>query len=471
MRLFYSALWWLVLPLALLRLWWRGRAEPGYRRHIAERFGIYGTDAAPMDRPLETAAVALSAQATSSPAFPTGPIWLHAVSVGETRAAQPLIDALLARHPERSLLLTHMTATGRATGAELFGHYGARLVQAYLPYDTGWFAARFLQHFKPCISILMETEVWPNMIAQCRRHGVPVALVNARLSARSMRRGMRLGGIMQQAAAGIGLVAAQTAADADRLLQFGAPNVHVTGSIKFDVAPPEAMVARGTAWRERVGTRPVLLCASTRDGEEELILAALKKMLEAPAHGSASMSALASATAAARAAVLKDLLVVIVPRHPQRFDAVAASIAKTFGIDVASVPRRSVWKEAEPSVRVVLGDSMGEMFAYYAACDVAYIGGSLLPLGGQNLIEAALLGKPVLIGPHTFNFAQSSNDAVAAGAAVRVPDAETMLAAAVDLLADPLRLEDAGKSALAFAQQHQGATGRTVLLLDGLLDS
>jgi 3-deoxy-D-manno-octulosonic-acid transferase len=426
MRFVYSAVWWLALPFVLLKLWRRGRAEPGYRRHIAERFGFYRQFGQAARPPL---------------------LWLHAVSVGETRAAQPLIDALLTRYPDHSLLLTHMTATGRATGQQLFAHYGARVVQSYLPYDTGWMAARFLRHFKPRIGILMETEVWPNMVAQCVRHRVPVALVNARLSERSLRRGKRFESLMLEAASGLTLVAAQTAADAGRLQCFGAADVRVTGSLKFDVAPPSAMLQRGVQWRAQIGGRPVLLCASTREGEEALIVAALA------------------------AADLGDLLVVIVPRHPQRFDAVAELIGAQAGL---SMRRRSFLDDGAPlpaSVRILLGDSMGEMFAYYAACDIAFIGGSLLPLGGQNLIEAATLGKPVLAGPHTFNFAQSTEDAIAAGGALRVPDAAAMLQAALALLHDRERCLATGRAALAFARQHQGATARTVDLLQPLLSA
>ena len=434
MRFLYSAAWWLAMPFVLIKLWRRGRSEPGYRQNIGERFGFYRQLDAGKHQPL---------------------LWVHAVSVGETRAAQPLIDALLLAWPNHALLLTHMTATGRATGQQLFSHYGARFVQAYLPYDTGWMAARFLRYFKPRISILMETEVWPNMVAQCVRHAVPVALVNARLSERSLRRGKRFEGLMLEAASGLRLVAAQTEADADRLKRFGAANVHITGSLKFDVAPPAAMLQRGAQLQARFGDRPVLLCASTREGEEALILSAL----------------------AAAASSLGDLLVVIVPRHPQRFDTVAALIA---GHPALSMVRRSALDSnggggdshgdaLPPSVRILLGDTMGEMFAYYSACDIAFIGGSLLPLGGQNLIEAATVGKPVLVGLHTFNFAQSTEDAIAAGGALRVADAAEMVRKALALVADRDGCIAMGAAARGFALQHQGATARTVSLLRDLL--
>jgi 3-deoxy-D-manno-octulosonic-acid transferase len=368
---------------------------------------------------------------------------VHAVSVGETRAAQPLVDALLAQWPGCRILLTHMTPTGRATGRALFAQHGERVVQAYLPYDTGFMAGRFLRHFAPRVCILMETEVWPNLIAQCKRHEVPVALVNARLSERSLRRGRRFGTLMGDAARAITLVAAQTEADAARIRSLGAPNASVTGSIKFDVDVPGAALETGAWLRAQAGTRPMLLCASTRDGEEALILDAYKRMAARPA----------------------GMLLAIVPRHPQRFDDVAA-LAAARGL---SLRRRSALGQGVGEADVLLGDSMGEMFAYFAACDCAFIGGSLLPLGGQNLIEACALGKPVLVGEHTFNFQQATEEAVAAGAALRVADADELLRQAARLLADPAPRADMGERALSFFGRHRGATARTVELLRQLI--
>jgi 3-deoxy-D-manno-octulosonic-acid transferase len=418
----YSALWWLALPAVLGRLWWRGRKEPGYRRHWGERLGFYG---APPSRQLT--------------------IMVHAVSVGETRAAEPLVDALLAQWPGCRILLTHMTPTGRATGAALFKRHGERVVQAYLPYDTGTMVRRFLRQFAPRACILMETEVWPNLIAGCSQAGIPVALVNARLSERSLRRGQRAGELMAQAAREITLVAAQTEADAARVKALGALDVAVTGSIKFDVTPPIAAMEKGAWLRERFKARPVLLCASTREGEEALILDAWLRMPARP----------------------EGMLLAIVPRHPQRFD----DVARMFEAKGLRVQRRSALGAGDVvDADVLLGDSMGEMFAYYAACDCAFIGGSLLPLGGQNLIEAAAVGKPVLVGEHTFNFLQATDEAVALGAALRVPDAGQLLEQAARLLQDPAELRTMGERALAFAGRHRGATARTVELLRRLID-
>ena len=428
----YNLLWRLAMPLVLARLWWRGLREPGYRLHWNERRGHYGPRGAGWHT-----------------------LWIHAVSVGETRAAEPLVNALLVLYPHSRILMTHMTPTGRAAGHELFSRHGERFVQSYLPYDMVSKLTRFMRHFTPRICILMETEVWPNLLAVCKARGVTVALVNARLSERSLRRAGRFGPLMTDAAAQLSLVAAQTVADAQRIRSLGAPHVAITGNIKFDVAVPAAALAKGRFLRQRIdadsdGTgaaRPVLLCASTREGEEALILDAFKAMPARP----------------------PGMLLLIVPRHPQRFDEVA-NLAGLRGLRVA---RRSTLgldgADLDPAVEVLVGDSMGEMFAYYAACDCAFIGGSLLPLGGQNLIEACAVGKPVLIGEHTFNFALASDEAVAAGVARRVLDAADMLAQARILLLDAAERDAIGQAAFGFAEAHRGATTRTVELLQGLI--
>ena len=416
----YSALWLLALPVVLGRLWWRGLREPGYRQHLGERLGLYGR----RDAGWHT-------------------LWVHAVSVGETRAAEPLIDALMNAYPDSRIVLTHMTPTGRATGKALYAKHGARLVQSYLPYDLEWLVRRFLRFFAPRICILMETEVWPNMVAACQRQQVPVALVNARLSERSLRRGQRFGGLMMEAAHGMTLVAAQTEDDAQRVRELGAPKVVVTGSIKFDVVVPQAALDTGAWLRARAGSRLMLLCASTREGEEALILDAWQAMVSRP----------------------DGMLLAIVPRHPQRFDEVAA-LVEARGL---SLQRRSQLGEAAVSADVLLGDSMGEMFAYYAACDCAFIGGSLLPLGGQNLIEACALARPVIVGQHTFNFAQATDEAIAAGGALRVRDAAQMLEQGARLLENRGARATMGQRAAAFAGAHKGATLRTLELVMPLI--
>ena len=429
-RTLYSGLWWLALPAVLGRLWWRGRKEPGYRAHWGERLALRGP--APSTRPT---------------------ILLHAVSVGETRAAEPVVEALLAAYPDHRILLTHMTPTGRATGRALFAHHGERVVQGYLPYDTGGMMRRFLARQRPRACILMETEVWPNLLHVCAQAQVPTVLANARLSERSLKRGRKAGAVMLEAARSFTLVAAQTEADAQRIRSLGAPRVEVTGSVKFDVAPTPAALEQGDWLRGRIraggAERPVFLCASTREGEEALILDAWQRAHDKP----------------------PGALLLIVPRHPQRFDEVAALVAAR-GLRLARRSQLGLDAGVD-GADVLLGDSMGEMFAYCAASDCAFIGGSLLPLGGQNLIEACALGKPVLVGEHTFNFLDATIEAVETGAALRVLDADALVRAAARLLRDDAEAyaarSEMGARALAFASRHRGATLRTVELMQRII--
>ncbi len=412
-RTLYSLLLHLLVPGALIHLWWRGRKQPAYREHIAERFGRYR-----LPRPV------------------TQPIWVHAVSVGETRAAEPLLRALRQRHPDHQILLTHTTPTGRATGEQLFG---AGVLRIYLPYDLPFAVRGFLDRFDPAVGILMETELWPNLAAACKQRGTPLYLVNARLSAHSARRYARVAALTRDVLASLAGVAAQTPADADRLTALGAMQPIVAGNLKFDIEPPAAMLVLGRELRARFGaSRPVLLAASTREGEEEIVLDAW------------------------RDARPVDALLVIVPRHPQRFDEVATMLEQR-GLRWV---RRSATGSVAADVDVVLGDSMGEMTAYYSACDVAFVGGSLLPLGGQNLIEACAVGAPVLIGPHTFNFDEATTLAIGAGAAQRVADGPALARTAAALLSDHAQRDDMSAAARAFATAHRGATARTLALIE-----
>lgn len=432
LRIVYRALWWVVAPLAVLRLLIRSRRERGYREHIGERFGFARGRLPEDDTPL---------------------IWVHAVSVGETRAAQPLIAALMQARPDARVLVTHMTPSGRATGVELFGE---RVLRCYLPYDLPHAVRRFLRAWRPSLGIVMETEVWPTLIDECRAADVPLVLTNARMSARSYKRAARFGTATREVFGGFTRVLAQSPADAERLTALGARNVVVLGNLKFDMATPPDIVARGRAWRTAIGARPVWVAASTREGEEALVLDAFAALAQ------------------------DDALLILVPRHPQRFDEVAALVERR-GLRAM---RRSTWGAApqaaaatafaagEPlprDVKVLLGDSMGELGAYYAASDVAFIGGSLLPLGGQNLIEACAVGVPVLIGPHVFNFSQATADAVAAGAAVQVADPADLARVLGELFADKSRRVAMGAAASAFAARHRGATARTVEVLTALL--
>ena len=412
MRFVYTLLWWIALPFLPLRLWWRGRREPGYRMHVGERFGRYSGAARGVGNDV---------------------LWIHAVSLGETRAVAPLIERLQREAPHRTIVLTHMTATGRETGRALFGD---RIVQAWLPYDIPFAVRRFLAHFRPRAGLLVETELWPNLIAAAAARRMPLIVINARLSDRSANGYRRIAPLARALFRDLSGIAAQSPADAARLRDLGARDVVVTGNLKFDVAVPPAQLERGVALRDQLGAdRPVLVLASTREGEEALLLDALAR---------------------AKSKLPANTLVVIVPRHPQRFDAVAAML------DARRIAfaRRSADRPVPSGVDVVLGDSLGEMFAYYAAADVAFVGGSLLPLGGQNLIEPIAAGVATLIGPHTFNFAQASDAAVAAGAALRVRDADEVLVRAADLLVEPSARERMRDCAQAFMLAHRGATDR-----------
>ncbi|HYL90431.1 MAG TPA: 3-deoxy-D-manno-octulosonic acid transferase [Burkholderiales bacterium] len=399
MRALYTVMLRLALPFLVLRLWWRGRREPGYREFVAERFGVYGTDR------------------------PERLVWLHAVSVGEARAAEPLVRALSSALPDHKMLITCTTAAGRETIKQV---YGESALNVFLPYDFPETAQAFLEYFRPRLGIVMETEVWPNLLAQCARHGVSVMLANARLSENSARGYRRWRALAEPAFGSLAAVCAQSAADAERLRGIGARSVEVTGNLKFDVTPDAAQVAAGAAWRKALG-RPVILLASTREGEEAMLLASRP-------------ASLANA----------GVLIVVVPRHPRRFDEVAA----------LADSRRSLQPMPGAADRVHVGDSMGEMAFYYGACDVAIIGGSFAPLGGQNLIEALAVGAPVIVGPHMYNFAEATELALEAGAAIQVAEAASALRSALDLLAHEEKRRRMGESGRSLCNLHRGATAR-----------
>lgn len=420
----YSAAWWLAAPLAALYLLWRSLAQREYRRHWGERFLGRGA-APPAGRPL---------------------IWVHAVSVGETRAAQPLIEQLARELPEASFLLTHTTPTGRAVGQSIVAALAGRVAQRYLPYDLRFAVARFLHETRPSVGVIMETEVWPNLLQATRRLAVPMLLANARLSEKSAARGRRFAALLEPAAEAFDRIAAQSDADRARIARWYGRPIDVTGNLKFDLAVSGALVDAGRALRAGWGERPLWLFASTRDGEEALLLDAWMR------RGGKFDS---------------DPNLLIVPRHPQRFDEVAQLIEAR---GLACLRRsRGVWPQSLPAGTVLLGDTMGEMALYYAAADVALIGGSLRDFGAQNLIEACAVGTPVVLGPSTFNFAQAAADATAAGAALQVGDADEALAAMDALCRDPQRLRAMGEAALGFASAHRGATARVANLARELL--
>jgi len=404
----YSLLLHLAMPYALVRLWWRGRREPGYRRHIGERFGRY---------------------AEASEVRRDGPLlWLHAVSVGEVRGAAPLVRALRAAFPQHAMLVTCTTAAGRETARQVFGE-AVRI--AFFPYDLPWAVRRFLDHFRPQIALVMETEVWPNVLAACRARGVPAVLANARLSEKSARGYRRVGALARAAFASFRAVCAQDAASAARLRALGAQNVAITGNLKFDAEPDDAGLAQGRALKASLAGRRVVLLASTRDGEEKILLEALGTP---PA----------------------DWLVVLVPRHPQRFEEVAGLLTTRRLV----YARRSRGEAITPATALYLGDTMGEMSLYYALADVAVIGGSFAPFGAQNLIEACAAGVPVVIGPSCYNFPEATRLACAAGAALQVADAAGAVRAVRTLLDDGARRSAMGQAGTRLCAAHRGSTGR-----------
>ncbi len=415
-RFFYSLLLYFLLPLLAAKLCLRCIKDAAYRPYWRERFGFY-------HQPRQQAV-----------------IWLHCVSVGETRAAAPLINALLTAYPEHTVLLTHGSASGRATSEQLFGD---RVQRAYLAYDLPFAVRRFLNHFQPCLGVLLETELWFNLLAGCQQRKIPMVLANARLSEKSASGYAKFGRLVRDGLQSLRLIAAQTEHDAARFKKLGATRVLSLGNLKFDVAPPCEIEADGKHLRRLFGEqRPVFLAASTRDGEEAMLLDALRETS------------------------LADLLTVIVPRHPHRFAQVEALLKKR-GL---AYEKRSALKQAVAShTQIILGDSMGEMMGYYASADVCFIGGSLLPFGGQNLIEAMRVGKPVLIGPHTYNFAEVVATAVAECAAWRVNNSKEIALALQALMTAPEKRAAMGARGLALCTAGQGASAKTLTLLADLL--
>ncbi|MEJ6022347.1 3-deoxy-D-manno-octulosonic acid transferase [Ramlibacter sp. PS4R-6] len=401
-------------PLLRRKLRRRGRAEPGYLEHIDERFGRYAGSVEP------------------------GALWIHAVSLGETRAAAILVEQLRKLQPDIRILLTHGTATGRAEGERILRKGD---MQAWLPWDVPKAVHGFLNHFRPRAGVLMETEVWPNLVAGCKARDIPLALANARFSEKSMKQTLRLARLARQTYGTLAAVWAQTDADAQRLAQVGATVKHVFGNLKFDATPDPVQLERGREWRDTLD-RPVVMFASSREGEEEAFFQLLQSE-----DG------------------LEGVQWLVVPRHPQRFEEVV-QLAELHGLTVS---RRTDWPDAPEDAQVWIGDSLGEMALYYGLADVALLGGSFAKLGGQNLIEAAACGCPVVMGPHTFNFAEAAELSLAAGAAQRVPDMREGVLAAVAWASDIERQLAGHRAALGFAAAHQGAARRTAEALLALV--
>ena len=421
-RTLYTLLFHLGLPLVAIRLWLRARKAPAYAKRVGERFAL------------------------NLPAMQPGGIWVHAVSVGESIAAAPMIRALLKRYPQLPITVTCMTPTGSERIQALFADE-PRIQHCYLPYDLPWAAARFLDRMQPTLAVIMETELWPNHIHQCAKRGIPVALANARLSARSAKGYARFAKLTRPMLGEMSLIAVQTEAEAERFRQLGArPEcVQVTGSIKFDLTIDPQLLINARALREQWQAleRPVWIAASTHEGEDAIVLAAHRQLLTR--HSNA--------------------LLILVPRHPERFSSVF-ELCQSQGFDTV---RRSTGELVNAQTQVLLGDTMGELLFLYALADSAFVGGSLVPNGGHNLLEPAALAKPVLSGPHLFNFLEIAALLRGAGALEEVDDAQTLAIAIQRLFELPQDAQRMAQAGLKVMQANQGALQRLLDGLEGLL--
>ncbi len=402
----YNALWRIAPPLVRRYLRKRARKNPAYLEHWGERFG------APHPNPVQQ------------------PIWIHAVSVGETRAAQPLIAELRHRFPNAPLLLTQMTPTGRATATQLYPQAQCR----YLPYDRRDWVAQFLREHRPQFGVLMETELWANLISGCFNQRIPLFLANARLSEKSQRSYQKIASLIRPALQQLSAICAQTPADAQRLQQLGAPAPIVCGNTKYDIPIPPLSSELAAQFRQRIGNRRVFLAASLRekDGQDEAELI---------------MNAWQPHT---------DTLLVLIPRHPERFQA-AYHLAQQRGF---KTQKRSDNAPVRLDIQVWIGDSMGEMYAYFQAADIVFIGGSLVNTGCQNIIEPLQCGKPVLFGPSIYNFQAACQEALAAGVAQQIHSAAELVQTVTQQLMQPeIHAQQAAKAAVYLAQ-HRGASQR-----------
>jgi len=416
LRYLYSAVLYLLTPLYLAYLYWRGRRAPAYRDRWAERFGYYDID------------------------VQDGPIWIHAVSVGEAQAALPMIQKLKERFPNHPVLVTTTTPTGSTRVKESLGD---EVLHVYAPYDVPCAVGRFMTTMTPSIAIFMETEIWPNMIHACNESGIPVVLANARMSQGSANGYAKLGSFMRHVMSQINLIAAQSQSDAARLIGLGAQldAVHVTGSVKFDMHLPASIKEQGEVLRRDWGVnRSIWIAASTRQGEDEQILDAFAQVCHAR----------------------PEALLVLVPRHPERFDSVAALCEKRG----YKIRRRSEHAPCDETIDIYLGDTMGDLTLFYAAADVAFIGGSLVSTGGQNPIEAAALGLPVIMGPSLYNFSEVTRMLREREALTIVNDSEQLAATVLDYFHDATLRGKHGENAYAVVQRNRGAMERLLSLVD-----
>ena len=411
-----------LLPLAALYLLWRARKQPDYLKHWSERFATGEFPAKSSEKKR---------------------VWIHAVSVGETNATRPLVKAILATWPDCDILLTHMTPTGRDAGQKIVALAPDRIQQCFLPYDARFAVRKFFRETAPDLGIIMETEVWPTLLSEAKTFDIPLVLANARLSEKSYRQAMKFPRLMSGAMHQFDLVCAQAQSDKERLEAMTAQNVTVTGSLKFDIQAPKAALDLAANWKKS-WPDPVVLLASTRDGEEALFIEALKT--KAQSH----------------------LRYLLVPRHPQRFKEVE-ELLKNSGLSY--VKRSDLNSPTDAgSAQVILGDSMGEMFFYCALADVCLMGGSFKPFGCQNVIEPASVGVPVIVGPSTFNFSEVVKQGLAAGAVLQVQTAEDALDKAHEWLDDSEQLWQLKQQALAFSRTYVGATARMMRAMEPLCE-
>ncbi|MCR4347738.1 MAG: lipid IV(A) 3-deoxy-D-manno-octulosonic acid transferase [Sulfuricaulis sp.] len=420
-RLVYLWFLRLMLPVVLVRLAWRGLRNPDYWQRIPERFGFI------------------------EPVTKQRVIWIHAVSVGEVRASAPLVRELSEHYPYHSLLITTMTPTGSAQVRALFVD---KVAHCYAPYDYPSAIRRFLDRTKPVMTIVMETELWPNIFHLCRERGIPVFVTNVRMSDFSMRKYQRFASLARATLLQVSRFAAQSPADANRLMNLGAApeTVTVTGSIKFELNIGASMREAAEVLRLTWGQdRPVWLAASTHEGEEETVLMALAALKTQPRFA--------------------NMLLVLVPRHPERFTAVARLCKKNFRIALRSETPGAI----DPATEVLVGDTMGELQLFYGAADVAFIGGSLVPTGGHNLLEASALGKPVVFGPHMFNFQEISQMTLDRGAGVQVQSLDQLSAAVSDFLGNANRRDSVGEAGRKMVEENRGALTANMRLIEQLI--
>lgn len=415
----------LLLPLAVLYLLWRARKQPDYLKYWSERFAWGSFPAPRVGHPR---------------------IWIHAVSVGETNATRPLVQAILKKWPQCDILLTHMTPTGRDTGRKIVELAPDRIQQAMLPYDAVFAVRQFLRQTQPLMGIVMETEVWPTLLEEARVNQIPMVLANARLSEKSYNQAMKFESVMRDAMGKFSKVCAQSQKDADRLLSLGTVEPEVVGSLKFDIQPPKKSLLLASDWKSQIKEK-ILLMASTRDGEEQQFIDAIEAFRkEVPS------------------VPVKYLLV---PRHPQRFAEVEQMLKKS-SLRYQKRSELTSVQDLKPETDVIFGDTMGEMFFFCALADVTLMGGSYENFGCQNVIEPASVGVPVIVGPYTFNFATVVERAIEMGAIEQVKNAKEGVVLAHAWLANDQELANRKANALAFSQAYVGATERHMRVLEHL---